>query len=141
MVPLPLLPASVRDADELARPDDQLRFLTEAVGPTDVVVAARDGDNRVIPALAGRTLALAVPRPFVPDADARAAALDELLDPATAPSRRRQLADRYDVAFVLLRPSDARDRALLPLFLEEGAAVVHEDTTYALLALAGGADG
>ena len=119
------------------RPDEQLAFLTDEVGPTDVVVAARDGDNRVIPALAGRTLALAVPRPFVADADERVEAQHDYLEAATPIARRRQIEDRYDVRFALLQARDERDRALLAVLVDEGATVVYEDDEYVLVSLAG----
>jgi hypothetical protein len=141
MVPEPLLPGSVRDSDELRRPDEQLAFLPDLVGPTDVVVAARDSDNRLIPALAGRTLALVVPRPFVDDADARATAARAFLDPRTSPADRREIQDDYDVRFVLLQVGDGSDTALLDQLLAEGGTVVHEDDDYRLVALAGSADG
>jgi hypothetical protein len=137
MVPTPLLPASVGDADELARPDERLAFLTDAVGSTEVVVAARADDNRVVPALAGRTLALAVPRPFVSDADERLEAQRELLDASTSAARRREIEDRFDVRFVLLRVGDQSDEALLSVLLGQGGTVVHEDEDFLLVALEG----
>jgi hypothetical protein len=141
MVPEPLLPASVRDSEELVRPDEQLAFLTDVVGPTDVVVAGRGGDNRVIPALAGRTLALVVPRPFVTHADERLAAQRAYLDPRTSAARRRSIEDRFDVRFVLLHVGDESDEALRSLLLEEGGIVVYEDDEYVLVAPAGTHDG
>ena len=135
MVPEPLLPASVRDADELVRPDDELAFLVGLVGPDEVVVGAHAGDNRVIPALAGRTLALVVPRPFVTDADAREQAEREYLDPSLDAARRREIEERYDVRFVLLRPQHRQDRALLEVLAASGATVVHRDDGIVLLEL------
>lgn len=135
MAPERLLPTSVREDDALVRPDDELAFLLGTVGPADVVVGSRPEDNRVIPALAGRTLALVVPRPFVDDADQRRRAQREYLDPRTDPARRREIQDRYDVRFVLLHPRDAEDRALLDALRSDGATVAHRDGEHVLVEL------
>jgi hypothetical protein len=127
MVPKPLLPASVRYAEQLVRPDEQLALLVGLVGRTDVVVGSNQRDNNVIPALAGRTLALSVPRPFVADADARRAAEREILDPATDAARRRATLEQYDVRFLLLHISDPRDRALLERLQADGATIVAQE--------------
>jgi hypothetical protein len=95
----------------------------------------------VIPALAGRTLALVVPRPFVDDGDERAAAAAAFLDPRTPADERQRIEERYGVRFVLLRVGDGSDAALLDELLAEGATVVHEDDDYLLVTLAGSGDG
>lgn len=135
MVPGPLLPASVRSSEELARPDEELSFLVETVGPTEVVIGSRPSDNRVVPALAGRSLALVVPRPFVEDADTRRRAQREYLDPSTDPARRRAIEEQFDIRFVLLHANDPEDRALLALLRDEGASVVNEENGFTLVAL------
>ena len=71
MVPSPLLPTTVRDAEELDRPDEEYAFLEDVVGSDEVVVGSRRADDRTIPALAGRVLTLAAPRPFVADEEER----------------------------------------------------------------------
>jgi len=135
MVPEAALPASVRDSEELVRPDEELDFLVGIVGDDDVVVASRPSDNRVVPALAGRSLALVVPRPFVTDADARRQAQRRYLDPVTPAERRRAIEDQFDVRFVLLRTDQPRDRALLDVLQSEGATVAHAEGGYTLLRL------
>ena len=95
-------------------------------------MATRPADNRVVPALAGRSLALVVPRPFVTDADERLRAQRRYLDPATTPEERRGIEDEHDVRFVLLR-TDRRDRTLLAGLRAEGATVVAEDDGRILL--------
>jgi hypothetical protein len=136
MVPEPLLPASVRDSPELVRPDEQYDLLIGPVGRTDVVVGAHQRDNRIIPALAGRTLVLAVPRPFIDDLDERARAQRAYTDPTTDAGRRRAIEDRYDVRFVLLGSRDAEDQQLLDQLRSEGATVEAETDDFVLLALA-----
>ncbi|MSO87914.1 MAG: hypothetical protein EXQ71_10410, partial [Acidimicrobiia bacterium] len=121
MVPGPLLPGSISGSEELVRPDERYDFLVGRVGPNEVVVGSRLADTRVIPALAGRTLALSVARPFVADADERLRAQREFLDPATSRERRGELQDRYRVRFVLLQAQDDRDRRLVVNLERAGA--------------------
>lgn len=135
MVPEALLPASTRSSEALVRPDERYGFLTDSVGRTEVVTGSRVEDDRVIPALAGRTLALGTPRPFVTDADARRAARRTFLDPATAPARRAEIQERYDLRFVLLHAEDPRDRRLLAALERAGAQVVHDDGDLVLVEL------
>ena len=133
MVPDPLLPGSVRRSPELVRPDERYSFLVDAVGRTDVVAAAAKGDNRVIPALAGRTLTLAAPRPFLDDLRERERAQREIFDTDTDPARRRDLLDRHQVRFVLLRRDDPRTPILLEELLRESADEVAEVRGFVLL--------
>ncbi len=135
MVPEALLPASIRGSDELVRPDDRYRFLVGPVGPTEVVAAATPSDNRIIPALTGRSLALAVPRPFVTDADARKRAQRRFFDPATSAHRRAEIQDEFQVRFALLHIDEA-GRALLRILTAGGATVVHRDDELVLVELA-----
>lgn len=133
MVPRSLLPASVREADELVRPDERYAFLEGPVGPTDVVLAPRKADNRVIPAITGRAVVLAAPRPFVEDLPERERAQREILDVDVLPRRRSELLDRYQVRFVLLRTTDRRDRVLRDQLDADGATVAAEAPGFVVL--------
>lgn len=135
MIPPPLLSASLRDADELVRPEEAFELLVGNVGRTEVVLSPHPSDNRIIPALAGRTLTLAAPRPFVDDLEARAVAQRDYVDRATTVAERRAIETRYDVRFVLLRTDDAMDRLLLERLRAEGAAVVAGTDELVLVAL------
>ena len=135
MVPNRLLPASIRESDELIRPDERYAFLVGVVGPTEVVVGSQPADNRVIPALAGRTLALAIPRPFVDDADERKLAEDDVLDAATPAARRGEIQARYQVRFVLLHADAPEDRALREVLEADGASVLYADDEFVLIEL------
>ena len=135
MLPEPLLPASVRGSEELIRPDEEYGFLVGLVGPMDVVIASRSRDDQVVPALAGRTLVLSVPRPFVEDADQRERDQREYLDPAATEVRRREIQARHQVRFVLLHVRDPRDRALLRSLRRGGAEEVHRDDELVLVEL------
>ncbi len=135
MIPDPLLPASIGGSDELIRPDEDYAFLLDFVGPMDVVVGSKPAINRVIPAVAGRTLALAVPRPFVVDAAQRKRAQTELLDATTSAARRSEINLRYDVRFMLLRVGARGDRALRAVLAAEGGDEVYRDARHVLIEL------
>jgi len=135
MVPNRLLPESIRQSDELIRPDERYAFLVGAVGPTEVVVGSQPADNRVIPAITGRTLALAVPRPFVDDADERKRAEAELLDARTTAARRGEIQARYRVRFVLLHVDALDDQALRGVLEGDGASAVYDDDELVLIEL------
>lgn len=132
MVPDELLPGSVREAEELVRPDERYAFLVGPVGPTDVVLASRKADDRVIPSLTGRTVVLAAPRPFIDDLAERDRAQRELLDVETPPARRAALLERYEVRFVLLR-TDRRDEPLREQLEADGATVEARAPGFVLL--------
>lgn len=133
MVPEPLLPSSVRESRELVRPNERFAFLRDHVGPTDVVLAATKADNRVVPAVAGRTVTLAAPRPFLDDLPERDRAQREVLDPDTPEGRRTELLDRYHVRFVLLHPRDPGQQALVASLQGEGGTVVASERGLVLL--------
>lgn len=135
MIPDPLLPASIRGSDELIRPDEEYAFLRGFVGPREVVVGSKPAINRVIPAVAGRTLTLAVPRPFVDDAAQRKQAQKELLDVTTSGARRSEINVRYHVRFMLLRAGAPGDRALRDVLVADGAAEVYRDARHVLVEL------
>ena len=125
MVPTRLLPASVRTSDRLTRVDDQYDFLSRFVSGDDVVIGTTDEDNRVIPAVAGQPLRPFWKAPAPRDADARAAAQAEFLDPATGSARRAEIRTRFNVRFVLIHARD-RDATSMTRALEsEGARVVY----------------
>ncbi len=136
MVPAPLLPSSVRDSASFARKDDAYRFLAHQVSGRQVVVGTTTTDDQLIPAIAGRTLVPGYPQAFLGDVAARMAARDRFLDPATSASQRREIADRYDVRFVLLHPRSSRDQELARALIAEGATTVYERHDMQLLRLA-----
>jgi hypothetical protein len=136
MVPTALLPDSVRTSDELRRVDDEYSFLSRFVNGDEVVIGTTNQDNRVIPAIAGQPLRPFWEGPAPPDADARAAAQTEFLDPATTSTRRAEIQARYDVRFLLLHPGEANAGSLLHVLGSDGARVLYDDDAFQLIALA-----
>jgi hypothetical protein len=135
MVPEPLLPVSLRDSDELVRPDERYAFLEDLVGDTDVVIGARPSDDRVVPAIAGRALSLGVVRPFVDDADARLRARAAFFDPATSAAERAEIVERYSADFALLHRGNPANEQVLDQLVEDGATIVHDDDGLVLVEL------
>jgi hypothetical protein len=135
MVPPFLLPTSVRTSDELVRTDDRYDFLTERVGPNDVVIGTTERDHQVIPAIAGKPLQPFWMAPVVTDIDARKRAQAEFLDPATSSDRRAEIAAKYEARYVLLHEREHNGAALVRALEASGATLVYRQDGLRLVAL------
>jgi hypothetical protein len=135
MVPPFLLPTSVRASGELVRVDDRYGFLTERVGPDEVVIGATERDNQVIPAIAGKPLQPFWMAPVVGDIEARKRAQAEFLDPATSSGRRAEIAARYKARYVLLRERGHNSASLVRALEASGATLVYHRDGFRLVAL------
>jgi alpha-1,6-mannosyltransferase len=135
MVPPFLLPTSVRASGELVRVDDRYGFLTERVGPNEVVIGATDRDNQVIPAIAGKPLQPFWMAPVVGDIEARKRAQTEFLDPATSSDRRAEIVARYKARYVLLHERGHNSASLVRALEASGATLVYRQDGFRLVAL------
>jgi hypothetical protein len=136
MVPSTLLPTSVRGSGELVRVDDRYGFLTERVGPNEVVIGSTERDNQVIPAIAGEPLQPFWMAPVVGDIEARKRAQAEFLDPATSSARRAEIAATYKVRYVLLHEREHDSASLIRALEASGATLVYHQKGFRLVALA-----
>jgi hypothetical protein len=97
VVPVALLPDSLRDRNSLQPITDPYGGLVHAL-PAGTVVVAENGDLATVGAAYGiGALQPGRPTPFVDDLGARRRAAREILDPSTPAARRREVAARYDV--------------------------------------------
>jgi hypothetical protein len=135
MVPPFLLPTSVRASDELVRVDDRYGFLTDHVGPNDVVIGATKRDNQVIPAIAGKPLRPFWMAPVVGDIEERKRAQAEFLDPATSSERRAEIAARYKARYVLLHEREHNSASFVRALEASGATIVYRQGGFRLVAL------
>ena len=133
MVPTFLLPTSVRASDELVRVDDRYGFLTDRVGPNDVVIGATERDNQVIPALAGKPLQPFWMAPVVSDIEERKRAQVEFLDPATSSDRRAEIAAKYKARYVLLHEREHNSASLVRALEASGATIVYRQDGFRLV--------
>jgi hypothetical protein len=136
MVPMRLLPTSVRTSDELVRPDDDYGFLNRYVDGRQVVIGATDQDNRVIPAIAGQPLRPFWMAPVVRDIASRTSAEAEFLDPATPAARRAEIQSRYNARFVLIHKRNRAAASLVRQLQASGARMVYDRRGFELLELA-----
>lgn len=135
MVPPFLLPTSVGASDELVRVDDRYGFLTDRVGPNDVVIGATKRDNQVIPAIAGKPLQPFWMAPVASDIEARKRAQAEFLDPATSSDRRAEIAGKYEATYVLLHKRERTSASLVRALEASGATIVYRQDGFWLVAL------
>jgi hypothetical protein len=135
MVPMRLLPASIRTSEELVRPDDEYSFLSRYVDGGQVVIGATDQDNRVIPAIAGQPLRPFWMAPVVRDISSRTSAEAEFLDPATPAARRAEIQSRYNARFVLVHKRNPAVTSLLRQLQASGARIVYDRHGFELLEL------
>jgi alpha-1,6-mannosyltransferase len=135
MVPPFVLPNSVRASNELVRVDDRYGFLTERVGPNEVVIGATERDNQVIPAIAGKPLQPFWMAPVVSDFEARKSAQAEFLDPGTSSDRRAEIAAKYKARYVLLHEREPDSASLVRALEASGATVVYRQDGFRLVAL------
>lgn len=129
-VPRSLVPEQVRDALRLDSEVDANRPFRDFFDDDDVV-AAPAGVGIPIAGGAAHVVAVDIPQPFVPDAAQRESDTIEMVDPETAPVRRRELIERYGVDWLVVERAHG-ERVVASLF---GASIVGEVNGYVVIDL------
>lgn len=124
----------VRDVLDECRPGERLwlAFLESRVERNDVVLT--DADTCwYVPAFQGKSVAYPMKLPFVPDHDARLAAVNRFFEPDATTEERRGILARYRVRFVLVPKHHYPERPELASQLRSLGAVVFAGPEYELL--------
>jgi hypothetical protein len=109
-----------------------LAFLETRVGREDVVLTDLDS-CWYVPAFRGKVVAYPMQLPFVPDHDARKAAVLRFFAPGVSKSERTQVLERYGVRYVLLAKEHFEDASALQAELQELGTSAYSSDDYELL--------
>jgi alpha-1,6-mannosyltransferase len=109
-------------------------FLRGVVRSDDVVLADAKA-SAVVPALAGRVVAVTNALPFVPDAAARRHAVSTFFDGTADAAERNRIIETYAVRWVLL-DRQAGTKPELEAWLRARGTPVHDDERFLLVAVA-----
>jgi hypothetical protein len=116
------------------RPGDRrwLAFLETRIRREDVVMTDLD-TCWYVPAFRGKVVAYPMRLPFVPDHDARVAAVRRFFERGVPRSERAAMLDRYGVTYVLVAKEHFEDASGLLAGMEGLGAAVHSSPEYELI--------